>query len=383
MTAASGPGPRAGWAAPSAGPAAPQWNAGVQADLRTAPSLGKAEPTSTRRYLKLSTSARGALVLAAFGTIMWMATGHVAFSIFTFALPAAVALDAWTAMRALRFERVELTPMGAAVADEPTRWQIHVEDLTRPVAMHAVRYPTPPDVLIDRSDPGVLVLPPTPRGVIHFIVVDVLAVGPIGFARAARRYRATPASPVVVGPRSLPIHIRWPMPRAVAYGLSEVAPRGDDLFRGVRPYQRGDERRKIHWKATARAGELMVREDDGTGIVALQVVVELGPPGPINEHIVANATWLATAAVQRGWRVQLVTVDDTPGVPGMPDLGSPFGKGPLTVPAGARAPQVLAQDVTDETSIRRQLATACPGTPPPPSWTGLTCRVTAHGVIWP
>jgi len=44
-------------------------------------------------------------------------------------------------------------------------------------------------------------------------------------------------------------------------------------LRGVRPYQHGDGRRRVHWHASAHTGDLMVREseirtDDPVRIVA-------------------------------------------------------------------------------------------------------------------
>ena len=379
---AAGPGSGGGFV-PSAGPPPPTWNPGADTGLSAAPTLGRADQLATRRFLRIQPSGRSALLLAGMCVVLWLVVNDHAILTLALALVLAIVVDAVIALRSIGSAQVVMASAGAPVADEPTRWSIRVDALTRPLAVHPVRYPLPPDVLIERGGPAIVTLPPTPRGVIHFVVLDLTATGPVGLTKAGRRVRATPPQPVIVGPRSIPLNIRWPLPRAVAYGLNEVAPRGDDLFRGVRPDQRGDERRKIHWKATARTNELMVREDDGTGVVALQVVVDLGPPGRINEHIVANATWLAEAAVARGWVVQLVTVDDTPGVPRVSDLGSPFGRFPITVAAPARPPQVLAQTVTNPAAIRRQLATAAPGSPTPPGWIGLRCRVTAHGVEGP
>ncbi|MCB1063356.1 MAG: DUF58 domain-containing protein, partial [Verrucomicrobiae bacterium] len=39
-------------------------------------------------------------------------------------------------------------------------------------------------------------------------------------------------------------------------------PESGDEFRGIRPYRSGDPVKTVHWPATARAGELMVREWD-------------------------------------------------------------------------------------------------------------------------
>ena len=366
------------WRGPIAGPAT-----GPDPNLAAAPVLARAEPTTSRRYLKVRPLGR-AVAFFSFVTLWaWIASGERALAVLGLAFVAALAVDAWSARRGLRSPTIALTPSGDAVSDEPTRWLLEVDDLPRPVILSTVRIPAPPPVLVEAGRPGIVTVPPTSRGIIHFVVVDAVCVGPLGLYKAGRRYRVTPPHPVVVRPRPVPLHIRWPMPRAVGFGLSEVAPRGDDLFRSVRPYKRGDERRKIHWKATARHGELMVREDDGTGIVALQVIIHIVTPGPIAERVIGNAAWLTEAAIERGWLVQLVTLDDTPPAPRMPDIGSPFKGVPATMATPHPPPRTLAQTVRSVEEVRRQLATVAAGAPNPPAWQGLTCVVDDRGVRWP
>ncbi|MCB0978240.1 MAG: DUF58 domain-containing protein, partial [Acidimicrobiales bacterium] len=366
------------WRGPITGPAT-----GPSPGLVVAPELLAAEPVSSRRYLKIRSAGRAFVLLALISLAVWMGTESRALASLALACIGALAVDAFLAMRGVRSAEISLTPTGDAVSDEPTRWLLRVDDLPRPVSLQAVRLPKPEPVLAEQGRPGVISVPPTARGIVHFLVIDAVCVGPIGLFQAGRRHRVTPPAPLVVRPRPVPVHIRWPMPRAVGFGLSETAPRGDDLFRSVRPYQRGDERRKIHWKSTAHHGELMVREDDGTGVVALQVIVHLHVPGPAAERAIGNAAWLTEAAIQRGWLVQLVTLDDTPPAPRMPVIGSPFGAIPVTTPAPHAPPQTLAQMVRSVDEVRRQLATAVIGQPASPPWKGLSCVVDERGVQWP
>ena len=81
------------------------------------------------------------------------------------------------------------------------------------------------------------------------------------------------------GPHLSPTTSLWPRPRAAHFGLSESTPIGDEVYRSVRPYVRGDSRRRVHWKASAHHGSLMVKESDGTGIVSLRIVLQLDAPG--------------------------------------------------------------------------------------------------------
>ena len=192
------------------------------------------------------------------------------------------------------------------------------------------------------------------------------------------------AREVAIGPRPVPVDVEWPRPRAVAFGTAETAPRGDDLYRSVRPYVRGDERRRIHWKATAHHGELMVRESDGTGVVALQVVVEIEPdhPGPPAEQVAGVAAWIVGEALARGWVVQLATLEVASRARPPVALGSPFGPPPAPGPATPVPLRPCARRVTGPGSVNRQLATLGCGTVPRPPWSGLVCVVSRGGIEW-
>ena len=61
---------------------------------------------------------------------------------------------------------------------------------------------------------------------------------------------------------------------------SVTAPRsghGSEVF-GVRPYQPGDPLRRIHWRTTARRGELIVREFEPPGVQNLGIFLDPAPP---------------------------------------------------------------------------------------------------------
>ena len=93
----------------------------------------------------------------------------------------------------------------------------------------------------------------------------------------ARRQLALPATnaEIIVAPALLP---------AVPFALSGRGGRarrgssrraqlgGGDELRGTRPYIQGDDMRQIHWKSTARTGELVMREWEQVGHAASLVV---------------------------------------------------------------------------------------------------------------
>lgn len=338
---------------------------------------------STRPYLRPTPISWALMALAALSALFWLFTDSKPQLAIAVAIVAAVAIDAFTARTAVTGLALRLHGPGDVVAGEPSEWLLRVEGTRRPVAVQPAIYPRPQKLLVDDARPGRVTMPPFVVGVVHHLVFDVTASGPIGLFEAGRRFRVSPTSPVFVGPRPLPVDPEWPTPRAVGFGLSEVAPLGDDLFRSVRPYVRGDERRRVHWKATAHHGELMVRESDGTGVVALQVVVDLGPPGYGAERTAGWAAWVAGDALAKGWRVQLVTLHAKPVPPGLMGLGSPFGV-PPAFRLGPPVPmELLSRRVASPTDISHQLATAGFGAPVTPKWPGLTCVVGPGGVEWP
>jgi hypothetical protein len=374
---------------PDGPPARPPRHPGPALDLDTTdaalpspPRPEPATPSTGRRHLRTLAPGKAALVLAALAALVWLIVNSRALMTMSMGLVFAVLVDGFLARRALARIRIDLAPAGDTVADEPSRWSLHPHRVLRPIQVRPALRPRPAPVLVDRDHPGTITLPPAPRGLLHLSVLDVTAVGPIGLCRAGRRVVAVPATPRVVRPRPVPLTVRWPLPQGIAVENTRPTPHGDDQFRGVRPYRRGDERRKIHWKSTAHTGELMVREEEGTGVVSVQIVVELGPPGPGTDDAVGHADRVAEAAIQEGWAVQLVTLDATPGPPRVGRLGRPLGRRTPEIEAGTTTPATVAQAVTGSDAVRRQLATATAGMPSAPPWASLRCHVTEAGVRW-
>jgi hypothetical protein len=126
----------------------------------------------------------------------------------------------------------------------------------------------------------------------------------------------------------------------------------------------------------------MVKEREGTGVIALRIVVDLPAPGPAAEIAAGRASWLAEEALRRGWLVHLVTVepDGNPPPPlplvravGPPPMPPPWFGGVHTVDA----PVVSLHD------IRRRLASAGFGRPTSDrSWKGLTRVISPAGDEW-
>ncbi|HEX7136046.1 MAG TPA: DUF58 domain-containing protein, partial [Iamia sp.] len=268
------------------------------------------------------------------------------------------------------------------VAGEPAVHVVQAHGLTAPVELvQPVWWPTlvRASVALRTTDPGTVLIDAPHRSVVTHMVFDLVATGPLGLTEAARRVRVWLPTPWHVGPAPLAHDPGWPKLRTVPPGESSTVTHGDDLFRGVRPYTRGDPRRSVHWPATAHRGTLMVKERDGIEQVALRVVLELTHPGPDAEMAAGRAAWLVDHGLARGWRVHLVTAETAPARPA--PLVRPRGPLPPPLSTGA-ATHTVARAVERADRARQQLAAAGIGTPTIEPWTGLTRVVSPWGDRW-
>jgi uncharacterized protein (DUF58 family) len=159
---------------------------------------------------------------------------------------------------------------------------------------------------------------------------------PFGLVRLDRAFQSTSAlivTPRVVALPTIPLSGAWTgsgdnRPRAFATGSPE------DVT--VREYRRGDDLRRVHWRSSARVGELMVRREEqpwqsrATVFIDNRVVAHRGVGVASSlEHAVVVAASIGVHLVQRGFRVRLVTAlgDETGG--SWHDRGGPTDTAPL------------------------------------------------------
>jgi uncharacterized protein (DUF58 family) len=163
-------------------------------------------------------------------------------------------------------------------------------------------------------------LRPRHRGLMTVGPLRVLVEDPFGLVRASRRL--ADATTVVVTPTVVPLPaIRIPGEWS---GSGESRPRSiaaageEDVT--VRPYQRGDDRRRVHWRATARHGELMVRREEQPWQSRATLVLDTrasahgqqpdGRRSPVTSSLewsVAAVASIGSHLLRRGYAVRLVT----------------------------------------------------------------------------
>lgn len=78
----------------------------------------------------------------------------------------------------------------------------------------------------------------------------------------------------------------------------------------LRTYVRGDEIRRIHWAATARQGELMVRSEESSAQNVLSIILDnraIFADSRPSEWAISAAASVGVNALNQQWRVQLIT----------------------------------------------------------------------------
>jgi uncharacterized protein (DUF58 family) len=115
-------------------------------------------------------------------------------------------------------------------------------------------------------------VPTERRGVVVVGPLRVTRRDPLGLVGAAQSHGGT--AQVWVHPRSYPLVA---VPVGVARSLDgrvDKVPHGTITFDALREYVIGDELRKVHWRTSARVGQLMVREDLDTSLPRIVVLVD-------------------------------------------------------------------------------------------------------------
>ena len=157
-------------------------------------------------------------------------------------------------------------------------------------------------------------LPTSRRGVLSVGPLEALRTDPLGLAR--QRLTVSGTVEVIVYPRvdrvSPPPGGRE-QPAAVRNRQMVQAPRRDS-FRGLREYLPGDDLRLVHWRSSARTGELVVRQDEQPRPRATAVVLDLrrsAHAGLSLERAVSVAASVVLAGRRAGQEVVLAATDGT------------------------------------------------------------------------
>lgn len=176
-------------------------------------------------------------------------------------------------------------------------------------AAHVARLPISPLAVGSSSSTGYQ-LPTAVRGVVELGPLRVEVRDPLGIARITQE--VVGVDEVTVAPRAHLLEIPQLGQGLLGSHLLERARRlGPGEFHGLREYVDGDEPRSIHWKASARSENLLVKEHTVEGLRRCTVVLDAGPdtyrdPAGFERAIVAAAS-LVHSAERGGLTTRFVT----------------------------------------------------------------------------
>ena len=124
------------------------------------------------------------------------------------------------------------------------------------------------------------------------------------------------AAPVLVYPAVRPLAAKE-IPAALDAGWRERHRRGAGTgLYNLRPYHPGDDTRLVHWKTSARLGDLILKELEDEDRLRIRLTIEDPTPGTLSEKIESDLSYLAslaTLAIKRGAVVELVTAEGSSG----------------------------------------------------------------------
>ena len=148
------------------------------------------------------------------------------------------------------------------------------------------------------------------RGVQRFDGVRLGSKYPFGLFRKTRDVHEP--GELLVYPEVFPVALPSPRSRYTGETVNNRIGRQGEFF-GLREYRDGDDRRDIHWRSTARAGKLMVREYEQEAQQRATILIDNGLPADADddadealEQAISLAASLASTYITMGYQLRLL-----------------------------------------------------------------------------
>ncbi|MGD0944082.1 MAG: DUF58 domain-containing protein [Acidimicrobiales bacterium] len=166
-------------------------------------------------------------------------------------------------------------------------------------------------VFLTRRIPARLVIVPPRRGVVSTVTIRLATAAPFGLLWWSRDQVLELARPLYVAPRAREHGAALREAQALDEGNRPPRPALTGDLRGVRPYQHGDGRRRVHWHASAHTGDLMVRESEIRTDDPIRIVTDLPRDIDAADRIAEEAMGEIVAQLNAGRGVVLETTELT------------------------------------------------------------------------
>ena len=274
-------------------------------------------------------------------------------------------LQAYLAVRGLRFER-SITPavqVGEPVTVHITVWSERrlkrplvtvLDHLPRRLVDRDTIYSLPVAPSYDQPIQTKYTFVPRRRGIFRWQRVTVEGTDALGLATLRKTY-PTEAIELKVYPAPLPIHASF-TPTA-GWGQSELETgrsTGSGLdTRSIREYVMGDPLRTIHWKSSAKRGELMVKEFESGSGIALRMMLQrtntidnTDVEMAVFEAMCGHALYLAHEYLEKGALVHFPQVESMEAGQDHPEARQRSVREALTI-IQPDQPTTISQEVED------------------------------------
>lgn len=237
-------------------------------------------------------------------------------------------LQAWLAVQHLSFRRIAppTVTVGerAAVelmvsADSRVRRPLITVKDSLPARMHADQVtpslPIAPSAQAPtRTQYGFI---PRRRGHFRWSGVSVGGMDALGLALILKTYKTDPAE-LIVWPRAEPIG--YEIPHYGGFGYSDegtTQSQGGIEPAGIREYRQGDPLRQVHWRSTARAGKLLVKDFEAGAASFAAILIQMDSGSELGEapmttldQAAANALFVTEDMDRHGCRPFFPQVED-------------------------------------------------------------------------
>lgn len=239
-------------------------------------------------------------------------------------------LQAWLSVRGLRFERFapDVARVGERVKVEVVVWS--ERKIRRPLVN--ILDHLPPRLAVADRTPSLPIAPdfdqpvrteysfrPLRRGRFRWSSLEAIGTDALGLTTMSKPYR-TEMVEMTVLPSPIPVAVE--LPSATGWGVSEATSgqnKGAGVEpRGVREYTYGDSIRHIHWRSSARANRLMVKEFEAGSHAQVMFLLQrthgtdLGkPPLTSLDLMCGHALHLSEVFLRQGAKVSFPQVEGT------------------------------------------------------------------------
>ncbi len=237
-------------------------------------------------------------------------------------------LQSYLSVRGLRLERVapETVRVGDLVTVELTVWSDR--KIRRPLV--TIEDNLPSKLRMVSRTPSLPIAPaydlpirsqyqfrPTRRGRHRWSGATVEGTDALGLITKRRFYETAPAE-ILVLPAPIPVGVE--LPSAAGWGISEAESgqnrgAGIDPW-GIRPYVPGDALRQVHWRSTAKTGQLLVREFEAGSHASAAFLIQRTKGSDLGQGVMSSLdlmcghiAFLSDLFLRQGARIRLLGLD--------------------------------------------------------------------------